>query len=169
MTVLGFMLLLHASVTQTLTLAWGPRVLRKFTYLRLSSLRCYICPCISNQALCQQNVLGIQCPIHRFAHLLCDHNLMPRQAQIVTLEGISSESAALRDITSRFKREHSSPPPLLLMIFVTVARKQTLEFTPAWLPVPVGRPVGVECSQSKVKPLCMLHFMHNEQRTFPIK
>lgn len=68
--VLGFMLLLHASVTQTLTLAWGPRVLRKFTYLRLSSLHCYICPCISNQALCQQNVLGIQRPIDRFAQLL---------------------------------------------------------------------------------------------------
>lgn len=38
----------------------GPHVLLKFTCVRLSSLRCYICPCISNQAPCQQIVLGIQ-------------------------------------------------------------------------------------------------------------
>lgn len=56
-----------------------------------------------------------------------------------------------------------------LMIFVTVARKQTLEFTPAWLPVLVGRPVGVECSQSKVKSLCMLGFINNGRHTFTTK
>lgn len=32
----------------------------------------------------------------------------------------------------------------------TVARKRTLGSTPAWLPVPVERRVGVECLQSKV-------------------
>lgn len=32
----------------------------------------------------------------------------------------------------------------------TVARKRTLGFTPVWLPAPVERRVGAECSQSKV-------------------
>lgn len=52
-----------------------------------------------------------------------------------------------------------------LTAFVCVARKRILEFTPAWLPVLVGRPVGVECSQSKVKSPSI----NNVQHTFTTK
>lgn len=84
--------------------------------------------------------------------------------------GKNEKHSALRDITSHFERRHSSPALVMkLMMFVTVARKLTLEFTPAWLPVPVGRQVGVECSQSKVKSLCVLLLMHNEQHMLTLK
>lgn len=75
------------------SISMGPRVLPKFTCLRLSSVPCSICPCISNQAPHQQKRAQNLTPTHLqtlgldFSHLLCDPSLM-----IFILEGIRSES-----------------------------------------------------------------------------